>query len=159
MGAKKSGKKKKKKAVKEVKPPVNPLPDFNALMKVPCLKWEASLDEGIDSSNSPEGAECIQECSKTVSGVTPMSHSFNRIKEEIQSKLCNSLGGVTLFYKDENSGERKELKDIMHKRLDEYLTTGDDTAKFSYLFRPFVNPMLEASVAMVREKESPNKEK
>lgn len=153
MGAKKKGKKggKKKKTPAEI-PFVHPLPNFKELLTPPMVEWQAELDSRIDTSNTPEGSQSIQACSKVVKGKVPNNYSFNMIREKILKEFGNSLGNLRLYYKDEKTGERRDLSEIMHKPLKECLAQSSEIAKFVYDFDPFVHPMLEASVAMAKEK-------
>ncbi|MCQ2816025.1 MAG: hypothetical protein MJ252_02055 [archaeon] len=153
MGAKKKKKGGKKKKQKADIPFKYEHPDLEELMKVPCLNWQADLDP----KNTPaDGSNYTQECSKTIKGKTPMDYSFNKIKEEIQKGFGDCFGNLILFLKDE-TGERRELKDDLFKPLSTYLEPNSESdskevVRFIYDFEPFVHPMLEASVAMAKEK-------
>lgn len=167
MGAKtKKGKKKKEKKNLDDIPFAHPI-DYDELLKIPVIKWTAELSYKIDQKAAKEGeATSLQDFSKQISGETPIDYSFNRIKEEILNGFGNSFGNLRLYLKPKISKESKDsseekntepepidLRNVMSHKLKETFPKGDENVDFIYDFEPFVHPMLEASVAITKDKE------
>ena len=59
-----------------------------------------------------------------------MDYSFNKIKEIIQQKHGDSCGNLTLFKKDDNTGEKRKLDGLEYQTFQELGFNGTNYVVF-----------------------------